>query len=242
MATIDFDQRVEDHQCVLVLVIPVGGVSPAVFNKMYDKIVRTRTLPPHESFGTRYIRYVKTYIPHNNDWATFQLHRGVRGVIGISVIDEGTPAANVNLASLTAEFENTKSLYKSTLYDTRLLVFGLEYSPKPSIVEANGATAEGSESRQSPDIPELTSNGKSRPSTASDTSNTSAVIASGGIIAYSSVQQCDDLEERMLEFISSLFWVLESKRLSGLQERLDKLVCPYAPCEKRDAESLDSSG
>lgn len=51
---------------------------------------------------------------------------------------------------------------------------------------------------------------------------------------YPENDPCPDLESNMMEFISSLFWVLESKRLERTREKIDKVSLLLAPFEKKD--------
>ena len=250
-ATVDFDQRAEDHQSILVLVVPIGNINAEIFNKTYEKISRIRSLPQLESHCARSIKYLRSYTQQNNDWATFQLHRGVRGIVGVYQVAADASPSSVDLTSINAEFETIKSVFKSTVYDSRLIVLGLEYNAKlgsfarPSVRSNGSPVANGTnKSRQSPDITTKSEDAdKERGSFTSDFSNNfSAGITSSAVLAYSSPELSDDLEERISEFASSLFWVIESKRLSSLQERPDRLQCIYAPCERKDVDSLDSSG
>lgn len=45
---------------------------------------------------------------------------------------------------------------------------------------------------------------------------------------------CPNLEANIMEFISSLFWILESKRLERTREKADKVSLLLAPFEKKD--------
>lgn len=56
---------------------------------------------------------------------------------------------------------------------------------------------------------------------------------------YSENDACADLENHLSEFINSLFWVLESKRLIRSREKLERVSLLYAPFEKKDFVGLD---
>lgn len=51
---------------------------------------------------------------------------------------------------------------------------------------------------------------------------------------YSETDPCLDLEKNLEEYISSLFWILESKRLERSREKLEKVSLILAPFEKKD--------
>jgi hypothetical protein len=53
------------------------------------------------------------------------------------------------------------------------------------------------------------------------------------VLRYAAEADCPDLEERVQEFLESLFWVLESKRLDRSHEKLDHLTLLTAPFEHR---------
>lgn len=59
-------------------------------------------------------------------------------------------------------------------------------------------------------------------------------------ILYSGIDDCDQLEQDLMEFGSSLFWVLESKRLDRSYEKQDKVLLLTAPFEKKDFVGLDT--
>jgi hypothetical protein len=60
-------------------------------------------------------------------------------------------------------------------------------------------------------------------------------------IRYDNDQECcDQIENNVKDFISSLFWVLESKRLDRTHEKQDKVPLLIAPFEKKDLIGLDT--
>lgn len=56
---------------------------------------------------------------------------------------------------------------------------------------------------------------------------------------YAENDQCTNLEAQITEFINSLFWVLESKRLERSREKVEKVALLLAPFEKKDFVGLD---
>lgn len=56
---------------------------------------------------------------------------------------------------------------------------------------------------------------------------------------YAENDQCTNLEAQISEFINSLFWVLESKRLERSREKVEKVALLLAPFEKKDFVGLD---
>ncbi|CAG5123434.1 unnamed protein product, partial [Candidula unifasciata] len=60
------------------------------------------------------------------------------------------------------------------------------------------------------------------------------------IVFYPSLETGSDLEDRMKEFVTSLYYVLEGKRLDRSFERNDKLTLLCAPFEKKDFVGVDT--
>ncbi|XP_032390959.1 trafficking protein particle complex subunit 9 isoform X2 [Etheostoma spectabile] len=120
MSVPDYMQCAEDHQTVLVVVQPVGIVPEDQFFKIYKRIASVSQVSIRDS-QRLLIRYRHHYLPENNEWGDFQTHRKVVGLISI------TTCASAKEWPQTAErFHGQKEVYSSTLYDSRLLVFGLQ--------------------------------------------------------------------------------------------------------------------
>ena len=65
---------------------------------------------------------------------------------------------------------------------------------------------------------------------------------SGGseVVFYPSLDSCPDVEERIKDFVTSLYFVLEGKRLDRSFERNDKGMPLCAPFEKKDFVGVDT--
>ncbi|XP_067887838.1 trafficking protein particle complex subunit 9 isoform X3 [Heterodontus francisci] len=121
MSVPDYMQCAEDHQSLLVIVQPVGIVPEDQFFKIYKKIAAANQINLRDSQRVLYIRYRHHYPPENNEWGDFQTHRKVVGLIAI------TQCCNAKDWPQTSEkFHLQKEIYGSTLYDSRLFVFGLQ--------------------------------------------------------------------------------------------------------------------
>lgn len=121
MSVPDYMQCAEDHQTVLVVVQPVGIVPEDQFFKIYKRIASVNQVNIRDSNRLLYIRYRHHYLPENNEWGDFQTHRKVVGLIAITTCNTAKEWPQ------TAErFHGQKEIYSSTLYDSRLLVFGLQ--------------------------------------------------------------------------------------------------------------------
>ncbi|XP_063226452.1 protein brunelleschi isoform X2 [Bacillus rossius redtenbacheri] len=58
-------------------------------------------------------------------------------------------------------------------------------------------------------------------------------------LRYHDGEACAGMEAQISEFLSSLFWVLESKRLERSREKVEKVSLLLAPFEKKDIVGLD---
>lgn len=56
---------------------------------------------------------------------------------------------------------------------------------------------------------------------------------------YPDSKNCPELEAQVSDFLSSLFWVLESKRLERSREKVDRVSLLLAPFERKDFVGLD---
>ncbi|XP_066524848.1 trafficking protein particle complex subunit 9 [Hoplias malabaricus] len=121
MSVPDYLQCAEDHQTVLVVVQPVGIVPEEQFFCIYKRISSVNQVNVHDNQRALFIRYRHHYPPENNEWGDFQTHRKVVGLISV------TACSSAKEWPQTAErFHGQKELFGSTLYDSRLLVFGLQ--------------------------------------------------------------------------------------------------------------------
>uniref|UniRef100_A0A672GED5 Trafficking protein particle complex 9 n=1 Tax=Salarias fasciatus TaxID=181472 RepID=A0A672GED5_SALFA len=120
MSVPDYLQCAEDHQTVLVVVQPVGIVPEDQFFKIYKRIAGVSQVSIRDSQRLLYIRYRHHYLPENNEWGDFQTHRKVVGLIAIT-----TCGSDKEWPQTAERFHGQKEVYGSTLYDSRLLVFGL---------------------------------------------------------------------------------------------------------------------
>uniref|UniRef100_A0A8C2TEK7 Trafficking protein particle complex subunit 9 n=1 Tax=Coturnix japonica TaxID=93934 RepID=A0A8C2TEK7_COTJA len=121
MSVPDYMQCAEDHQTLLVVVQPIGIVPEESFFRIYKRISAVSQVNVRDSQRVLYIRYRHHYPPENNEWGDFQTHRKVVGLITI------TDCSSAKDWPQTFEkFHLQKEMYGSSLYDSRLFVFGLQ--------------------------------------------------------------------------------------------------------------------
>ncbi|CAB1350949.1 unnamed protein product, partial [Coregonus sp. 'balchen'] len=121
MSVPDYMQCAEDHQTVLVVVQPVGIVPEDQFFRIYKRIASVAQVSIRDSQRNLYIRYRHHYLPENNEWGDFQTHRKVVGLISVT-----TCRSAKEWPQTSDRFYSQKEVFGATLYDSRLLVFGLQ--------------------------------------------------------------------------------------------------------------------
>ena len=121
MSIADYSQTLQDHQRALVLVRTVGPkLSSKYFGRIFDRLSRLHNVPIPGQQRTLQIRYKRSYPLENNEWGDFQAHRKVIGLICVGYCE-----TEKDLGDVYGGYEGTKQQFSSTLFDSRLLVFGL---------------------------------------------------------------------------------------------------------------------
>lgn len=300
MNTIDYGQTAEDHQSLLVLVKHTGqALSQQKFRKVWDRTKKLNSVSVPGQNRNAWVRYKQHYPKENNEWGDFQAHRKVLGLISV-----GECRTVEEFEDLFDHYKNVKEEYASTLFNSRLIVFGMnrdgtpleEETDDPVISfhssqdkadsEDSGVTSDISPSdnvalHQKPLLKETKSDpygsvSKSRsegkitfvgkkpvrkqesspmtvyqyspistppgtPPLQRPHSNSLTKDSTGAeVLFFPSIQDCSDLEEKLKEFIVSLFFVLEGKRLDRSFERHDRIQLLCAPFERKDYVGLDT--
>uniref|UniRef100_A0A8C4Q3W9 Trafficking protein particle complex subunit 9 n=1 Tax=Eptatretus burgeri TaxID=7764 RepID=A0A8C4Q3W9_EPTBU len=188
----DYTQCAEDHQCLLVVVKPLGSISKGNFSCVFDKISSVEQATLQESHRATWIRYKQYYPPENNDWGDFQAHRRVVGLIAVA-----ESCDSQELSQIFESFDGLRGEYGTSLYNWRMFVFGLT----GEVVDQNRTDVD----------------------------------------FVSDYEQLGGITRTVEEFTSSLFIVLESKRLDRASEKAgDKMPLLCVPFEKKDFVGLDT--
>ncbi|EDV31426.1 uncharacterized protein Dana_GF14556 [Drosophila ananassae] len=218
MSRPDYEQSALHHGCLLVLLRGVGPSRARILQRAFEKVRRVSHIRVNDSSGNPrsiWIRFVHDHPVEHNDWGDFQTHRRLLGLITIGKFDNQT-----ELNELCRQHESLKVRYGSTLYESRAIFFGPDEPPLKTIGEAQ-ESAPAPVARRLQDDFTTPSNFKSQ------------------AFFYREQDSCADLESRISDFASALFWVLESRRLERSREKADKVSLLLAPFEKRDFVGLD---
>ncbi|CAN8000592.1 unnamed protein product [Ixodes hexagonus] len=124
MSFVDYEARVEDHQCLLVLVRAIGPeTSGRVFGRAWERISRvchTRLSDQQQGNRTVWLRYVRSYPVEASDWGDFQAHRRLLGLLTI-----GQCKDQAGMEEVCRLHSALQEQYKTAI-DSRCLVFGLD--------------------------------------------------------------------------------------------------------------------
>lgn len=218
----DYDQYSHDHAALLVLVKHIGTqLKPKLFSKFFDrinKLVNVRITDSTGAVRNILIRYVKDHPVENNDWGDFQTHRRLLGLISLGKYD-----CQQELNEICRVHESFKVKYNTTLFDSRCILFGPTKNSESPTDENPVSSSSGDSEHSETTIEKFTtpSNFKTR------------------ALFYEITSPCSDLESQLNEFVNSLFWVLDSKRVERSREKLERVSLLLAPFEKKDFVGLD---
>lgn len=296
MNIIDYGQTAEDHQSLLVLVKHTGqALSQQKFRKVSDRIKKLCTVSIPGQKRNAWVRYKQHYPKENNDWGDFQAHRKVLGLISI-----GECSSVEEFEDLFDNYKSVKEEYASTLFNSRLIVFGMNRDGTPLEEEREDSVTSDHSSQERADSEDSGVTSDISPSeivvenkktqlkeTKSDPygshsknregeitfikkplrkqessplyqhsplstppgtpplrrphSNSLTKDSTGAeVVFFPNILDCHDLEEKLKEFVVSLFFVLEGKRLDRSFERHDRIQLLCAPFERKDYIGLDT--
>ncbi|XP_049774968.1 protein brunelleschi [Schistocerca cancellata] len=208
----DYEQTAHDHAAVLVLVKQIGSqIKQKNFNRIFDRIARVNHIKVVDSNGVSR-EVISRYVkdyPVENN--DWGDYQTHRRVLGL--ISVGKYDGQQELNELCRVHESLKVKYSSTLFDSRSVLLGLPACNSYAI-DASGSTGDEN-------ILRTPSNFKTR------------------ALFYRDSESCEGIETQVSEFLSSLFWVLESKRLERSREKIDRVSLLLAPFEKKDFVGLD---
>ncbi|KAL1470706.1 hypothetical protein MTO96_040291, partial [Rhipicephalus appendiculatus] len=133
-SAVDFDARLEDHQCLLVLVQPLSAPSSELWERAVEHIKRVRfTRLSEQPEGSRnvWLRYSTSYPTDGSLWGDFQAHRRVLGVLSVGECDQD------GVEPLQRLHEKLVQQHPTAI-DSRCLLFG---APSPGQEEDTGEQA-----------------------------------------------------------------------------------------------------
>ncbi|XP_072145254.1 trafficking protein particle complex subunit 9 isoform X1 [Dermacentor andersoni] len=223
-SVVDFDARLEDHQCLLVLVQPLSShvSSTVLWERAVEHIGRvrcTRLSDTQQPEGSRsvWLRYTTSYPADGSLWGDFQAHRRVLGVLTVGECGQDGVEALCRLHEQLLQ-------QHPTAIDSRCLLFG---APR---LEEDASAIGGEQAAAAPLSSKLRS--------------TQCLQCFSLWLQLYPELEGDKLERDIGEFAASLAWVLESRRLERLFDRhspsasaLPLLKAPFEDFVGLDTES-----
>lgn len=134
------------------------------------------------------------------------------------------------------------------MLDSRLIIFGNVGLKQHTVSEESVSCSDNSSQKNIENISPLSAvasddDGRKLVHDAAEETVTDSVLSSSDVLCYSSVDEALNIDEHIVEFLLSLFWVLESKRLDRSCEHVDNLTLLTAPFEQRkDSSVIDIDG
>ncbi|XP_017781590.1 PREDICTED: protein brunelleschi [Nicrophorus vespilloides] len=216
-----------------------------------------------------YVRYVKEYPVENNDWGDFQTHRRLLGLISIGKYDSQLELNEICRVHESLKVKYTSTLYDSRcilLKPNEVQSPGEtsadesnKSSPDSDVIKDDDSSpydsSSGDNLKSSSSTDDRSSVEKSaedarkekveklleklREEKTPDSKFTTPSNFKSRALFYAETEACDDLEQQLTEYVNSLFWVLESKRLEKSREKLERVSLLLAPFEKKDFVGLD---
>jgi trafficking protein particle complex subunit 9 len=211
-----------------------------------------------------WIRYIRDHPVENNDWGDFQTHRRLLGLITVGKFD-----TQLELNELCRVHESLKVKYTNTLYDSLSILYGPSrenlLTSNGSISNISSSSNQSqTNNKTNPPASDLSLSDKE--SSLGSLSSSGVISLNSDIMAsmehqvnqltleeqfqtptnfksralfYHENDLSANLETNVIEFINSLFWILESKRLERTKEKIDRVALLLAPFEKKDFVGLD---
>jgi len=244
----EYKQRPEDHRSCIVLVSAIGPFnSKENFFQLWDQVNKIDLVAVTKDGRTFSPRFVLNYPVENSEWGDFQYHRKVLGLICIAQYND-----QVSGEDLEKQYTDLKNLFDSTLLDTRLVILGIPHkeilvertenhnesingSPQTSdslVIEPNHYTDQSNAFNK--ELPQYGDEELSQ--VLSDISD----VTRRRMLGYMDCDEaCRYLNHDIEYMCRSIFYVLESRRLTATNVQLKQPSILTAPFEKSGVISMD---
>jgi len=233
----DYNQSSKDHAKLLVLCQHIGHqLKTRTFNQVVEAISEVQEVRVTDKTGAVRnikVRYTDRYPTENNEWGEFQAHRRVLGVVTV-----GACSSQIELAELCRLHEASRAKYSSTVFDTRCVVFclpGRSSESSDSDKEVNGE--ENGDVSDNSDKAEGSEDGDKKPD--APPSWFQAQTHKTRLLQYYGDSYNTGLKADIQDFVASLFWILESKRVEATRDTSERIPLLCAPFERKDFVGLD---
>ncbi|CAI4227391.1 unnamed protein product [Auanema sp. JU1783] len=210
----------DDHFKVVILVRQIGCKNAVVFNRVFERLTRQKTIQvsetPRRFFHANFVTTV------NNDLSKFaelHCHHRILGVVGVGSaisstaetdqvkLDEPSAGSSTRKHSLVGplsldevknNYEKLKSEFASHLVDSRCILLGYNMD------------------------------------------EVHTCFSNRDVFSYPSLECSDDLELGVREYLRTIYFVLESKRMDLSFEKMDPPPCILLPEEEKFRIGLEN--
>ncbi|EYC01315.1 hypothetical protein Y032_0108g36 [Ancylostoma ceylanicum] len=211
---------IEDHQRVTILIRQVGPRNAAVFNRIVDRLARQRSIQvsdnPKRIFHANFVTSVNTELVR---FGELQAHRRVLGLIGVACAQPSTSAAparkssssvsdDVGLAPITTRRRSSLT-GGSTMDEVKSNYEKVKRDYDSTLVDSRCILL------------------------GYDEEQVSAHFSSRETFLFHRIEESDELEMGVREFMRAIYFVLESKRVDQSFEKLECPPCPILPEEEK---------
>ncbi|KJH44881.1 hypothetical protein DICVIV_09073 [Dictyocaulus viviparus] len=218
---------IEDHQRVTVLVRQVGPRNAAVFNRIVNRLTRQPSIQGCASSHTIlvsdnprrvfYVNFVTSVNPELVKFGELQAHRRVLGLIGVVCAVSTTSVSGKNpVPSSPDESAVTSSQHRRSSLTAGVTIDELR-SNYEKIKEDHSHTLVDSRCIF----------------LGYDEQEVLTHFSSREVFLFHRLEESDELETGIREFMRSIYFVLESKRLDQSFERVECPPCPFLPEEQK---------
>ena len=233
----DYRQSSADHAKLLVLCQAIGHqLEEKEFARVMEVVGSVQEVKVTDKTGAVRnigVRYTDRYPTENNAWGEFQAHRRVLGVVTV-----GACRNQIELSELCRLHEASRGKYSTTVFDSRCIVFCMSDGENGSEREESSLSSNGDKNGDVvSEEEEVGEKGEKSPSWfhSSHHKQTRLLQYHGNASSYQESMVSD-----IQDFVASLFWILESKRVEASRESSgDKLTLLCAPFERKDFVGLD---
>ena len=247
----EYRQEPSDHRSCVILVKAIGSfVSKRTYSVLWEQLNKLSRIPVAKYRRNLSVRFMSNYPTENNEWGDFQFHRKVLGLICIAQHNE-----KVSGSDLEAQYSDLKNLYDSSLLDSRLVILGLPRNNPRSArdVDSYSNTPNGSPrgdglkidpnhydnekegySDVLPDLLERCKDGLH------DVLSDMTDVTRRHTLTYSDEEEAVSYINLDIEYMcQSVFYVLESKKLSMTTLNFKQPAILIAPFEKAALHQID---
>lgn len=200
------------------------------FSRIYDELKSLKTVFLHAEKKRLHFQFVDNYPTENNEWGDYQYHRKVLGLICIAQHIDA-----VSIGDLEKFYCDMKNLYDCTLIDSRLVIIGIRRVTSNGVDQVKDDIDEGLVIKTN----HFDDGGRGGLPDLLDSCGDADVLADLSELTRKHVLSYHTTDEAVSQIVAdvesmcqSMFYILESKRLTAVNGSLRQPSFLSAPFEK----------